>query len=379
MNRITDKSKFSYIDLFRGWAVLVMIEVHIFNAFLRPEIKHEGWFPVLNFINGMVAPSFIFISGFVFVLSSERSVDDIGRFGAGFRRRAGKIALIFFTGYLVHIPFFSLRNNYYFADELLLKSFYNVDVLQCIGTGLLLMLILRTITGFRKLHLIFIIILMSVFVFTSPFIWKTDFSYYMPLPIACYFNEMNGSFFPIFPWLGFLFAGAAIAIIINGSIRRGVHERLMKRIFITGIVSSMITFPLVAWLETFPWFEVRPSPIFFMQRLGVIFVLLYLFRLYYIKRGEGKSFLRDIGRESLLVYLFHLLIIYRVEIGDKNIYSLVGGSFNVLQCALSASGLIALMAIVAILWGIIKKKKPELSRIIFRTAIAAGFIMFCIT
>jgi hypothetical protein len=40
-----------------------MIEVHVFNAFLLPDLKQAGWFGILTFKNGLVAPEFLFVSG----------------------------------------------------------------------------------------------------------------------------------------------------------------------------------------------------------------------------------------------------------------------------------------------------------------------------
>ena len=70
------QSRYLYIDLLRGWAVIVMIEVHVFNAFLVPTFRDETWFKVLNFINGLVAPSFLFIAGYSFVLIAQRKWSD---------------------------------------------------------------------------------------------------------------------------------------------------------------------------------------------------------------------------------------------------------------------------------------------------------------
>ena len=58
-----EKVRYTFIDLLRGWAIIIMIEVHLFNAFLLPELKRAGWFDVLTFINGLVAPAFLFEVG----------------------------------------------------------------------------------------------------------------------------------------------------------------------------------------------------------------------------------------------------------------------------------------------------------------------------
>lgn len=152
----------------------------------------------------------------------------------------------------------------------------------------------------------------------------------------------------------------------------------MKCLLIAGIFFIAVAFPLVAWLETFSWFEVKSSPVFFIQRLGVIFILLYSFRLYCKKRGERESFFLDMSRESLLVYWLHLQIIYRILINGKNIDSMVNKTFGVIECTAATSALLILMIAVAIIWGSIKKNHPETGKKIFAAVIIGGMLMFSI-
>ncbi len=56
------KNRALFIDLLKGLALVVMIEVHVFNSLLLPEIKQAWWFNYLHFINGLVAPAFTFTS-----------------------------------------------------------------------------------------------------------------------------------------------------------------------------------------------------------------------------------------------------------------------------------------------------------------------------
>jgi len=58
-----EKVRYTFIDLLRGWAIILMIEPHVFNTFLLPELKQTGWFSVVSFINGLIAPAFLFVSG----------------------------------------------------------------------------------------------------------------------------------------------------------------------------------------------------------------------------------------------------------------------------------------------------------------------------
>ena len=64
-------SRLLFADWLRAWALLVMIETHVFNAFLAAQFRDTQWFRNLNFLNGLVAPSFLFVSGFVFLVASR--------------------------------------------------------------------------------------------------------------------------------------------------------------------------------------------------------------------------------------------------------------------------------------------------------------------
>ena len=100
-----EKVRFIFVDFLRGWALLVMFEVHIFNVTLLPHLKDTGWFNFLNFINGLVAPSFLFISGFAFMLSTKGKVEDLRKIDYAFWKKIGRIVLIFLAGYALHLPY----------------------------------------------------------------------------------------------------------------------------------------------------------------------------------------------------------------------------------------------------------------------------------
>ena len=51
---LTPSKRCDWIDQLRGWAVIVMIEVHAVNVWLHAGLRPD-W---LNYLNGLVAPSF---------------------------------------------------------------------------------------------------------------------------------------------------------------------------------------------------------------------------------------------------------------------------------------------------------------------------------
>ena len=59
------------IDWLRGLAVLLMIQTHAL-ALLRPELRSGALFDSLQWVDGLVAPSFILAAGFSMALTQVR-------------------------------------------------------------------------------------------------------------------------------------------------------------------------------------------------------------------------------------------------------------------------------------------------------------------
>ena len=51
-----EKKRYFFIDQFRGWAVLFMVETHVVNAFLHYGLRSSPAYKTLDFFNGLIAP-----------------------------------------------------------------------------------------------------------------------------------------------------------------------------------------------------------------------------------------------------------------------------------------------------------------------------------
>ena len=187
------KEKVRYVsaDLLRGLVIIIMIEVHVFNAFLLPELRQSGWFGVLNFINGLVAPSFLFVSGFAFQVSSGGKLDEMRKLGKAFWKKIARIFQIIIIGYALHLPFYSLSKTINESTPQLLESFLAVDVLQCIGFGLLFLFLTRLLIKSDKAYHYFLITALIVVTLISPLLWKIDLNQYVHSLVGNYFNRLN--------------------------------------------------------------------------------------------------------------------------------------------------------------------------------------------
>ncbi len=121
------KERVRYIsaDLLRGLVIIIMIEVHVFNAFLLPELRQTGWFSVVNFINGLVAPSFLFVSGFAFQVSSGGKLDEMRKLGKAFWKKMMRIFQIIIIGYALHLPFFSFSKIINESTPQLIENYFS--------------------------------------------------------------------------------------------------------------------------------------------------------------------------------------------------------------------------------------------------------------
>jgi uncharacterized membrane protein len=353
-----------------------MIEVHVFNAFLMPELKQAGWFSVLTFVNGLVAPAFLFVSGFAFEVSSGSKLDDMRKFKPSFWKKLWRYFSIVLIGYALHLPFYSLSKIINRATPAQLQDFFAVDVLQCIGAGLLVLFVLRLLMHSDKIYYYSLLGLFFIVMIVSPFFWKTDFTSYFHPIIANYFNRLNGSLFPVFPWINFILAGAIFAKyfldfatssreekFINGTVITGMIMLLLGHLFYSGLFPGYLT-------------SIIPNPVFFVERLGYILVIAAACWYYNRWRSVRKSFVLDASRESLLIYWLHLITIYGMFWGRNSFASLIGPTLNLVESIAATLILMIVMVLVAKVWGWTKIKSPKYAGKVAWGVVGILFIIF---
>lgn len=375
------KEKVRYVsaDLLRGLVIIIMIEVHVFNAFLLPELKQTGWFSVLNFINGLVAPSFLFVSGFAFQVSSGGKLDEMRKLGKSFWKKMMRIFQIIIIGYALHLPFYSFSKVLHKATPQQLESFFAVDVLQCIGFGLLFLFLTRLLIKSDKTYHYFLIATLFLIMIVSPSIWQTDFNKYLHPIFGNYFNRLHGSLFPIFPWLNFLLAGGIFAKYFADARYKNEEDKFVKQTAIAGV--SSLLFGHLFFSPLLPDFiqSARPHPIFYLERLGYVLFLFTLCWYWDKKSSSKKTFVLDASRESLLVYWLHLITIFGMFWRGNSLAGTIGMTMNVIEAIGATILLIALMILAAKFWGWAKKKYPKYSALFVRVAVIVLLIVFFIS
>lgn len=371
------KNRLVFVDFLRGWATIVMVEVHVFNAFLLPDIKNAAWFGWVNFVNGLVAPSFLFVAGFVFVVASDRKLEEFRTFGKAFWRQLSRIFLIWVIGYGLHLPYFSLTRTLRDSTASQLLLFSQSDILHCIAIGLLIVFLGRIVIKRDQYYQLFLVLIGSLMVLIAPFIWEIDFSRFLPGFVAPYFNDHHGSIFPLFPWLGFLMFGAVAAFVHKEARVNGTETQYFQRLALLGGVLLVGGTFLVDLPSKIPFMStaIRANPVFFASRLGIVFLLLVACWYYAEWRKTERSVVLDVSKESLLVYTAHLLVIYgRFWNGNSPAHS-YGDLFSISQSVVATVGLILLMLVLAKGWSTLKQKSMRWARYV---SYATGIILFIV-
>jgi uncharacterized membrane protein len=374
------KSRLTFVDWLRGGAILVMIETHVFNTMLVPHFRDTAWFHNLTFINGLVAPAFLFISGFVFIIASRRKAEEFRRFGPAFWRQLRRIGLIWVIGYILHLPYQSLKRVLAEATHEDWLRFYQVDILHCIAVGLIVLfagvIAIKSEVVRRRCWLVSGLVMVLV----TPRLWEIDFRPLISAPLAAYFNDKHYSLFPLFPWMGYLFIGAAVASRYLEKREAGRESEFIRRtVWIGGgliIVAYLLSLlPIQHEYLVRGW---RASPLFFAIRLGCVLLLLTACWYFAHRRPAEQSFVLDASRESLFVYAGHLVILYSLSWHKRSLAKIYGRTLDPVTCILAALALMALMVLGAKLWGRLKQRSATGSRVVFYTFGVVLVILFFI-
>jgi uncharacterized membrane protein len=376
------RRRLDFIDLLRGWAVIIMIETHVLNATLLPSLRLELPFKIVDFINGLVAPTFLFASGLAYAVVTRRKLNEYLSFGTPLVKQLWRLLFILIIGYGLHIPKFYFHHLMYEAKEEAWRVFFQVDVLQCIATSLLILqVLLLVLRSERRLYMVTAGLVAGI-ILASPLVWGVDFWTVLPIPLAEYFNGRHFSGFPLFPWSAFLFAGALIGYYYLQAGGESSPANLptkvpyMRRVAWIGLALVLLSFPLdPLGAMIYPVYDYwKSSPSFYMLRLGLVLLLCAGAFAFESRHGVSpRSIVTLIGRESLLVYTVHLMLIYG-NYGSGHFADRVHMSFGYVEVFAVSLVLFILMYLLAWIWSKIRKAKPAI-RLAIELCVLIGFLI----
>jgi len=321
-NDLTPSKRCDWIDQLRGWAVIVMIEVHVVNVWL-----HKGLIPDwLNFLNGLVAPSFIMCAGYSLVLSTFRPDGTLRPFAP----TAKRLGFILLCAYALHAPGFTAAEWTVLSTPQKFSELFKIDVLQCIVFSLLILQGLARIIRRPMVYAAVALMLALGATWAAPHLWRQGVADGWWLPIRGLINGNSDrgvtALFPLFPWIAFAAFGSVLGALYRhfrvmpteGKARWSESQWLVSLALLG--VALLLWGSLYArewlWNGTFPasdaWRLHNTTLPSVAQRLGVVCVAGALMGWVEMVRSRwiGPNLVEAASRESLLLYMLHLNLIF---------------------------------------------------------------------
>ena len=338
------RKRLDYIDVLRGVGLLCMVVDHAYDWWLVEAANRGPWGRATEFIGTLAAPIFLVLVGVSMVLAtdSRRTQGALDRqLVWRFIQRGLMIAL---WGYVVNLSVFFNGDNW--------RDVFAFDVLQCIGLGIVLFAPVAVWAPTWALLPLALVLG-----------WGGQYAEWLMLP-GYLGTVVNGSpdiaYFPLLPWLCYIPAGILWGW---GLLRWRDNVRELDRLVLALVPIGLVL--LVASAFVPPTLGYRhPWAAFILFSFSIVAWLavgLYVWcRVAGGRLGRFLGWLRDTGCETLMLYILHHLIGFRLLywLGGVTGRSWRGqyGAFTIPQATALLVTLLGVMVVVTRAWSRWKAK-----------------------
>ena len=295
-----------YLDWLRGVAVVIMIGAHLFDSWTAASHRATPGFRWTMLVGGMGAPLFLLLAGVAVPLSASskrRRSADAGEAAHAVARRGLQL---FGLAFLFRLQAWALGWS---SPRALLK----VDILNIMGPSIVAAAALwRSVETVSARAVVFAAAAIVTAVVT-PFVRVAPIAA-IPDPIEAYLRPIPGlTHFAFFPWMGFLFAGGVLGVLIDATPERRREKHLniwfgAGGLAVAGLALAASHLPPLHPGSDF-W---TTSSTFFLMRVGLLAVLVGAAYAWDARPWKGHSWspLRQLGRTSLFIYWIHVEMVY---------------------------------------------------------------------
>jgi hypothetical protein len=282
-----------------------MVEAHVLDAWTRDIDRLDAPYAIAMFIAGLGAPLFLFLAGVALAMAGAVRAASIGH------RAAAAAARL--RGWQVFALAFVFRLQAQLLGWGALVNFLKVDILNVMGLALVMAGCLWGLSTSRTIRVVLFALATGVFAMSTPLIHEAHWVAALPDPVEWYLRPTSGhTSFVLFPWAGFLFAGAICGELVDAAREKSKDARL--QLIVAVIAAATVTGGYWASLQPsiYPvsnfWLS---SPTFFFIRLGLAMALVPITWLLE-KTVRPLGFLEVLGKSSLFVYWIHVEMVYGV-------------------------------------------------------------------
>jgi uncharacterized membrane protein len=324
-----------YLDWMRGIAALIMLQGHVFNSFMRNDLREGGVYVFSQFVGGVPPAAFLFLTGVTFgflMYSQERKGIAPGNRWLVSLRRAGYIFLVAFA-FRLQLWIFSWGQSP--AGDIL-----RVDVLNCMGFALAVMSVMSLFSNTDRIRLC--LILGVAIACASPLVSQIDWDG-TPWIVKSYLSP-DRVFFGFFPWAAFVAFGLSF-----GSLLRSLDEEQVSQamlwIGLAGLITafgaySFSNLGVSLYSKSDFWLD---NPLLILIKQGVILIFIPFAYIWHRQpSAQNWSWIRQFGVTSLLVYWVHIELVYGRWLGAWK------ESLSAEQTTVAAIAIIVLMLLVSL-------------------------------
>jgi len=321
-----------FIDIVRAFAILMMLQGHFIDTLLAAEYRNNDsiYYSIWEYFRGITAPTFFTISGLIFtylLLKAKEKGIEKQRIRKGITRGLFLIGV----GYLLRIPILEWLSGTFNT------YFLVIDVLQCIGLSLILIIIIYYLTQKKVNSFLFASLSLGTLIFLTEPLYRNLQTENISIIVSNYISKQNGSIFTIIPWFGYICFGAFLATIFF----KYVSEKLFKPILISSFITvgfilifySSLILSFFSKILNMQLFMDSASYNYLFTRLGN--VLLYFAFFYAFETHLKSPTILKIGQKTLSIYVIHFILIYGSFIGI-GLNSIIGKTLNPNEAILGA-------------------------------------------
>jgi len=326
---VAEKTRKLWLDWQRGLAVLYMVEWHTYDSWRADAVASGQLHTLLATIGGFAAPSFLYMAGMSQLLG-DAALERKGLPAPERRARAVRRALwLLGVAYLFRVAEFVLGGAFRVPGGW--QGILKVDVLNVIAISLLAAALLTVGRGARTQVLLAAGAACAV-AFLAPVVagWERPASRILDY---LYTSDWQRGIFHLFPWAAFALAGSALAPLARKEPKPLLWIGIGVALFAGGWLADRL--PPVYAHQDF-W---RTSPSWVAMRLGGVVATSGLLQALPASADRWLSWLRTMGRHSLLGYFVSIELPY-------------GALSSAIHKRLPMAGAIAgVLGMIALTWG----------------------------
>ena len=346
--------------MLRALAIAEMIHGHSLDGLLDAGLRNSAFFVSWTHVRGYTAPLFLFAAGFAFAVATLPYMKEYSVLSRALLRRLQRLFYVIFIGYFLHLPFLSLRKTILSVGTQSWHDLLRVDILRCIGVTVLFLQAWQFMRPRREVTWVVIGLLTLSLPILTPWVSNSELVLGLPAVIRYYFMNSN---FPLFYYSSFLFLGFLVGYLFYEKKERWLPYALV------------IALALIVIAQILSHAGITPALRNFMSKGGLILLFTVL-----LERGEVlwkrmPSAVNFFGRQSLVVYVVHLMIIYG-SVLNKGLVSYWGPILSYGELYLFLTWLMTAMVLVTYVWHKLKHEHISVANWVRSTLFWSLVVLF---